>query len=88
MIGYSLGGGISICFTSYFKSMVKSLVLLAPTGLIRPSRLGVQRFFPYLFSILPEPLLEILLKKRLQRPMFPKENTEDVATAEVISDKP
>ncbi|KUJ10464.1 alpha/beta-hydrolase [Mollisia scopiformis] len=83
VIGYSLGGGISICFTSYFQNMVKSLVLLTPTSLIRDSRLGVQKYFPILFSIIPEPILEVLLKKRLQRPMFPKENRESVATAEV-----
>ncbi|KAE8441898.1 hypothetical protein EG329_004204 [Mollisiaceae sp. DMI_Dod_QoI] len=88
IIGYSLGGGISLCFTSYFPDLVNSMVLIAPTGLIRPSRVGAQRFFTYIFSIVPESLLENFLKKRLQTPMFPKENSEDIVTAEVTGDEP
>ena len=39
MIGYSLGGGISAAFTSYFAPMVESLVLIAPSGLLRDTHI-------------------------------------------------
>ena len=40
MVGYSMGGGISATFTSYFPEFVESLVLIAPGGLLRPSRIS------------------------------------------------
>lgn len=38
LIGYSMGGGIAMSFTSYFPDLIDDLVLLAPAGLIRHSR--------------------------------------------------
>ena len=35
LIHYSLGGGIAADFTRYFPEMVKSVVLLAPSALVR-----------------------------------------------------
>lgn len=91
VIGYSLGGGISICFTSYFKDMVESLILLAPAGLVRPSRLGFQRFLPKIFPYIPEGVLDRGLRRRLQKPMYPRENkgkVDEVVTSEVTTNEP
>jgi len=40
VIGYSLGGGICVDFAGNFPDLVKSVVLLAPGGLIRPRHFG------------------------------------------------
>ncbi|RFU25248.1 hypothetical protein B7463_g11091, partial [Scytalidium lignicola] len=84
LIGYSLGGGISMTFTSYFPHLVNSLVLLVPTSLIRESRIGAQKYMRQVFKIVPERFLVPLLKKRLQKPLFPKENA-DIATSEIAA---
>lgn len=78
LIGYSLGGGISANFASYFPNMVNSLVLLAPTGILRPERMKVQRLFVFFANLVPEKVLDMYVKKRLQKPMFKKENKETV----------
>jgi len=57
-IGYSLGGGI-LLDCSYFPKMIKSLVLLAPSGLIRPKHMG-QGSILYSTGIFPEGLLRWL----------------------------
>ncbi|CZR62610.1 related to alpha/beta hydrolase family protein [Phialocephala subalpina] len=85
LIGYSLGGGISMTFTSYFPDMVKSLVLLCPTSLIRDSRIGAQKYMRQVFEIVPESWLIPLLKKRLQTPLFPGEDGKDAATEEAAA---
>lgn len=85
LIGYSLGGGISMTFTSYFPHLVKDLVLLCPTSLIRESRIGAQKYMKQVFEIVPEPWLVPLLKKRLQTPLFPKENGKENAISEVAA---
>ncbi|PWW80275.1 alpha/beta-hydrolase [Tuber magnatum] len=41
LIGYSLGGGISVSFTSHFSHMIDELILLAPTGILKRSRLSL-----------------------------------------------
>lgn len=37
IIGYSLGGCLSMAFASYFPELVEDVVLLAPAGILRPS---------------------------------------------------
>lgn len=41
LAGYSLGGGIAAAFTAYYPDLVESLVLIAPGGLLRPTRLSL-----------------------------------------------
>ncbi|KAH0610528.1 uncharacterized protein H6S33_012055 [Morchella sextelata] len=41
LIGYSFGGGIAVAFAKLYPHLVRDLVLLAPSGLVRSSRLGV-----------------------------------------------
>lgn len=67
LIGYSLGGGIVANFTSYFPSLVSSLVLLAPAGLVREDRVTLTNKFLYNTGLINEKTLEGIMKKRLQR---------------------
>ncbi len=77
LIGYSLGGGIATAFTSYHPSLVRSLILLAPSGLIRPKHMASRSKIIYSTGIIPECLLLWLCKKRLLAgPMYAKENKE------------
>lgn len=90
LVGYSLGGAISIDFSSYFPKMVDSLVLLAPAGLIRPEHFGFGSKLLYSSGIIPESLLLWFLKRRLQagpirsppKAVANKPNVEDVVKAE------
>ncbi|KAH9217342.1 Alpha/Beta hydrolase protein [Leptodontidium sp. 2 PMI_412] len=73
LIGYSLGGGISAAFASVFPDMIRSLILLTPTGLIRAERTRSQRRLLAVISMLPEWIVERFVKRKLQTPMFPGE---------------
>lgn len=67
LIGYSLGGGIVANFTSYFPSLVASLVLLAPAGLVRAEHFTLSNKFFYNTGLINETMLEGIIKKRLSR---------------------
>ncbi|KAL2064865.1 hypothetical protein VTL71DRAFT_4005 [Oculimacula yallundae] len=80
LIGYSLGGGIAAEFTVAFPDMVESLVLLAPSGLLRSEHFGWQSRVMY-SGLLPERLVEWIVKGRLggrpaERPVM-KMGSED-----------
>ncbi|KAL8826754.1 MAG: hypothetical protein Q9191_003606 [Dirinaria sp. TL-2023a] len=66
LVGYSLGGGIAAEFMSFFPYLVSRLILIAPSGLVRTKH--VSKFSKLLYSngVLPEPLLEQIVKKRLK----------------------
>jgi pimeloyl-ACP methyl ester carboxylesterase len=64
IIGYSLGGGIAADFAAYFPDLVKSVVLLAPAGLIRDEHFGW--FNRFLFGgWIRESRFERIIKSRL-----------------------
>ncbi|EGX94073.1 C6 and C2H2 transcription factor RegA-like protein [Cordyceps militaris CM01] len=69
IIGYSLGGGIAAHFAGTFPHMVKSLVLLAPSGLIRAERFGHITKFIFSSGVIPERILHGLTSRRLQQPI-------------------
>jgi pimeloyl-ACP methyl ester carboxylesterase len=77
MVGYSLGGGISAGFTSYFPEMVEALVLLCPSGLIRQRHISKTSRVIYSEGVIPEPLLLRLVKRRLQTPLYPPKKQSD-----------
>jgi pimeloyl-ACP methyl ester carboxylesterase len=66
IIGYSLGGGISASFTSSFPNLISSLILIAPSGLLRESHIAWQSKILYSTEgILPESLIQSLVRQRL-----------------------
>lgn len=67
LIGYSLGGGIVANFTSYFPTLVSSLVLLAPAGLIRQSRIGLMNKILYNTGLINETVLERMIMGQMRR---------------------
>lgn len=69
VLGYSMGGGVAVNFAAAFPRMVRSLVLLAPAGLIRPERFGVAARFVFTSGIVPERLLAAVTRRRLRQPL-------------------
>ncbi|KAK6843569.1 C6 and C2H2 transcription factor RegA-like protein [Apiospora arundinis] len=69
LVGYSLGGGIALNFAATFPRMVESLVLLAPTGVIRSENFGRLSRLIFTSGIVPEAILERLTKRRLRTPI-------------------
>ena len=67
LIGYSLGGGIVANFTSYFPSLVSSLVLFAPGGLVRQNRITLLNKILYNTGLINEATLERLTIRRMRR---------------------
>ena len=78
LIGYSLGGGIVANFTSYFPSLVSSLVLFAPGGLVRHNRITLLNRILYNTGLINETTLERVTIGRMRRgePLV-KTNQED-----------
>ena len=64
LVGYSLGGGISAAFTSYLPHLVESLILIAPSGLIRHHHISRSSRLLY-GSLLPQSLMNYYVRKRL-----------------------
>ncbi|KAK7394076.1 hypothetical protein QQX98_013139 [Neonectria punicea] len=69
LVGYSLGGGIAIHFANAFPHLVKDLVLLAPAGLIRAESFGRVSLFLFRSGFIPERILAIATRSRLQKPI-------------------
>lgn len=91
LVGYSLGGGISVHFANAFPHLVSSLVLLAPAGLIRPESFGAVSRILFSSGIVPETIVSGLTRRRLQQPIaaakvpkhaVPGDAQADVAVAE------
>lgn len=69
VIGYSLGGGIAVHLATAFPQMVRSLVLLAPAGLIRKETFGMASRVVFRSGWVPEGVLEVITRWRLKRPI-------------------
>jgi pimeloyl-ACP methyl ester carboxylesterase len=69
LVGYSLGGGISIHLAAAFQGMVKTLILLAPAGMIREDNFGAIARIIFRSGWVPEGLVEIMTRWRLKRPI-------------------
>ncbi|KAJ5500113.1 Alpha/beta hydrolase fold-1 [Penicillium expansum] len=92
LTGYSLGGGIAAAFASYFPHLLSSLVLLAPSGLLRDSQISFQSRLLYSKGLMPENVLSFLVSRRLRagplvspKPKNKKLNAADVLTEELPS---
>lgn len=92
IVGYSLGGGISTAFTSYFPDLVSSLVLIAPAGLLRPYHIGRSNRLLFSESVIPQSILHYFVKQRLKTPLYPTQltaqETKSAATAAVAAEMP
>ena len=77
LIGYSLGGGIAAAFTANFPNLVSSLILISPAGLIRPYHVGKVSRILYSEGVIPEPILDYLVRRRLKTPLFPTKQRHD-----------
>lgn len=64
LVGYSLGGGIAASFTSYFPTLVDSLILIAPAGIMRTNHIHWTSKVIY-GGLLPASLVQWLVWKRL-----------------------
>ena len=71
LVGYSLGGGIAMDFTSHFPALVSSLILLAPGGLVRPHRFTLSNKLIYDSGLLSERLTEWIVTRRLKSGALP-----------------
>ncbi|KUI53911.1 hypothetical protein VP1G_01420 [Cytospora mali] len=69
LVGYSLGGGIAVHLATTFPGMVKSLILLAPAGMIREENFGTAARVVFRSGWLPEKLVEVMTRWRLKRPI-------------------
>ncbi|KAI1160244.1 Alpha/Beta hydrolase protein [Nemania serpens] len=69
LIGYSLGGGIAANFAATYPHMIESLILLSPSGLIRPENIGRISRLIFTSGLVPERLLAWMTKRRLRMPI-------------------
>ncbi|KAF5019024.1 hypothetical protein F66182_8974 [Fusarium sp. NRRL 66182] len=74
LVGYSLGGGIAVHFANAFPNLVRDLVLLAPAGLIRAAAFGRVSRFLFVSGLVPERILAVATRRRLQRPIAASAN--------------
>lgn len=92
-MGYSLGGGISASFTSHFPSLVSSLILLAPAGLVRAQHINRTNKLLYSTGLVPESVLEHVIRKRLQAgpsaavPVKPAEESKKTTAADAVTEE-
>ena len=80
LVGYSMGGGIAAAFASYFPRLVRSLVLIAPGGLIRPERFDRSGWWLY-HSWLPRSVVHYFVARRLRGPREREEETTGLTDA-------
>lgn len=69
VLGYSLGGGIAVHVAAAFPALVRSVVLLAPAGMIRDENFGWAARLVFRSGWVPGPLLEVITRWRLKRPI-------------------
>ena len=77
ILGYSLGGGIAVNFASCFPDLISSVILLAPSGLIRPYHFSWQNKFLYSSPFLPSCVIERLVYWKLSNSSTPDQEQLD-----------
>ncbi|KAJ5895050.1 hypothetical protein N7495_006741 [Penicillium taxi] len=89
LVGYSLGGGISAAFASYFPQLLSALFLLAPAGLIRESQITFQSRLLYTAGIIPDSILGYIAGRRLEAGplMKPKPKNEKISASAALSEE-
>ncbi|KAI1335992.1 alpha/beta-hydrolase [Xylariaceae sp. FL0016] len=86
LVGYSLGGGLSVAFTRYYPNLVRSLTLVASCGLIRPHHIGWRSWLYYSSGLLPEWLVQQLVRRRIRPQREVSENVEqEVSGTDIVA---
>lgn len=65
-MGFSLGGSIAVAFAAYHASMLRSMTLVAPGGLIRTSHISYRAQFIYSSFLLPKWLRLRLMQSSIE----------------------
>ncbi|KAH8731290.1 putative alpha/beta fold family hydrolase [Phaeosphaeriaceae sp. PMI808] len=88
LVGFSLGGSISVAFAAYHATMLLSMTLIAPGGLIRKSHISRHSDFLYSSALLPEWLRLKLIRNSLEprHGVISAENPDEVEQADVDFD--
>ena len=84
ILGYSLGGGIAANFAACFSSLVSSVILLAPSGLIRSYHFGWQSRLLYFSGLLPEWAVERIVYWKLSNSSNLDHRQSDTAIVDEI----
>ncbi|UNI16160.1 hypothetical protein JDV02_002625 [Purpureocillium takamizusanense] len=66
LLGYSLGGALAASFAAYHPSLLRSLTLVCPGGLVRPSHVSLKNRLLYTQGVLPSWLVTALARRRLE----------------------
>jgi pimeloyl-ACP methyl ester carboxylesterase len=66
LMGYSLGGALAASFAAHHAHLLRSVTLVCPGGLIRPSHLGWRSRLLFSRGLLPECVRLWLLRRRLE----------------------
>lgn len=66
IVGYSLGGALAASFVAYFPHMIRSVTLVCPGGLVRPSHVGWKSRFMYSEGVMPKWFQQRLVCSRLE----------------------
>ncbi|KAH8815272.1 Alpha/Beta hydrolase protein [Xylogone sp. PMI_703] len=87
IVGYSLGGGISADFAAYMPGLVSDVVLLAPSGIIRPEHFSSITRMAY-SGIIPDRLLFRLMRKRIAEGAAHNANKEkNIDAKDIVSEE-
>lgn len=81
LVGYSLGGGIAASFARWFPERVTELVLIAPAGLLKSTRLGLASRLAY-SGLVPRVIEKVMLKLRTARRHPTEEGTDETKGVE------
>ncbi|PLB52465.1 putative alpha/beta hydrolase [Aspergillus steynii IBT 23096] len=66
IVGFSLGGSIAVAFAAYHATMLRSITVICPGGLIRPSHISRRSQVLYSSRFIPEWLRLRLLRRDLE----------------------
>jgi len=82
-----------VAFASFFPDLVSSLVLIAPSGLIRTRHISARSRVIYSQNLIPESILTAAVRRRLKTQLYPSKPSDDDeprpdVTAPVASEMP
>ncbi|KAK7514562.1 Alpha/Beta hydrolase protein [Phyllosticta citriasiana] len=86
IVGYSLGGAVAADFASWFTHLVSSLILIAPGGIVRKTRVSWKNKLLYnSSSVLPTRLLNSLVSRKLYTPPNSGSDASKMVSGSMVS---